>query len=387
MKVLFIYVLLYFTVLKASSQTNAELSNLLAQNKLAEVVSKGENMSSNSMATVETYIFICRAYRLLNNWDKVEVNMQKAKTANNKWPDVYYEMGCYYEHIGVMELAKSNFLECIELSKSVQHYEAELGYSRILINEGFANEALSRLNLIKTNNLTPEYYRLMAIALCNTAQHEKAILNFQKLEGMPNAPVLTEEELLLKAFAYMKTDNFQNSLKTYFVLDQMKVENPAYLIDMANIYKSLKDYAKQAECLELYFKKGGKYSLSLLFEHGKVYYLLENYDKADSVFNVMSQEYPTVYFGNLWSARCILKQDHQGANEKALTLYLGVISKIGENTEKYKKDYIEANHFIAYYYFSTKPDLAKSKIYWNNILKVDPENDAAKQAIAAIEDN
>ncbi len=108
-------------------------------------------------------------------------------------------------------------------------------------------------------------------------------------------------------------------------------------------------------------------------------YLVE----ADTIFAQVSVRVPDNYLGYFWRARTNAMLDPETTLGLAKPYYEKALSILEENPKASKSVLIECESYLGYYYF-LKELYEESKVYWNKILEIDPENATAKQALEGI---
>ena len=63
--------------------------------------------------------------------------------------------------------------------------------------------------------------------------------------------------------------------------------------------------------------------------------------------------------------------------------YESALSLLEKKEDASKSVLIECESYLGYYYF-LKKDYEQSKVFWNKILQIDPENPTAKQAVQGL---
>jgi tetratricopeptide (TPR) repeat protein len=201
------------------------------------------------------------------------------------------------------------------------------------------------------------------------------------------------------------------SLKKSLEMDSTKT---ALLEDIARSYETQKKNLLAVEYFEKYIAaKNNNVASSIYFSIGKDMLVLANevvgtadsaqktnyLIHADSAFCKVVANSPNSYLGYLWRARSLAGLDPlttQGLAKDDYQKALEILEAKNDNV-KYKNDLIEAYRYLGYYHYlkfdaakAAKDDATKeqaksdSKIYWEKILVLDPENEAAKQAIPAL---
>jgi tetratricopeptide (TPR) repeat protein len=97
-------------------------------------------------------------------------------------------------------------------------------------------------------------------------------------------------------------------------------------------------------------------SLRNQYDLGKAYYFNKEYEPALACFNEMKKIEPEVHLGYLWAGNAIAKTEDQenpeGKAKEDFQKVTELLIKLNQ-TERYKKDYITANSYLAAFYYLT----------------------------------
>ena len=104
------------------------------------------------------------------------------------------------------------------------------------------------------------------------------------------------------------------------------------------------------------------------------------FDKADSAFLRVIEIKPNLPIGYLWRARANTSIDLEGKEGKAKPYYEKFIELAEPESEKNKKDLLEAYNYMGVYLIKADQNTL-AKTFFDKILKLDPENKDAKDII------
>lgn len=104
------------------------------------------------------------------------------------------------------------------------------------------------------------------------------------------------------------------------------------------------------------------------------------YAEADTTFSTLISKVPNLPVGFLWKARISSDFDPESINGLAKPFYERFIQQASNESDKYKRELVEAYAYLGYYYYLQK-DNAKSKSYWQQVLLLDPVNKQANDVI------
>jgi tetratricopeptide (TPR) repeat protein len=121
-----------------------------------------------------------------------------------------------------------------------------------------------------------------------------------------------------------------------------------------------------------------------LFYLGHSYYLDGDYLEADSAFTQLSELQPNSTLGYLYAAKSRSLYDSTGELGIAAPMYEKFVEQALENPEKNKKDLIDAYDYLGQYALHKKDDIGEATRYFQEILKLDPNNQRAKEFMDAV---
>lgn len=104
------------------------------------------------------------------------------------------------------------------------------------------------------------------------------------------------------------------------------------------------------------------------------------YAKADSCLNILVTKAPNLTIAYVWQARVKADFDPDSENGSAKPFYEKFIQLANPESDKFKKELIESYSYLGYYYYLQK-DNSKAKSYWQEVLKLDPENKQATEVL------
>jgi len=119
------------------------------------------------------------------------------------------------------------------------------------------------------------------------------------------------------------------------------------------------------------------------FDIGKAYYLLQDYPNADTSFGFLISKAPELAIAYFWKARVQTNFDPESDSGYAKPYYEKFITLSKEDNSKFKKELVEAYSYLGYYNY-LKTENSISKLYWQKVYALDPENKQAIEALKSI---
>lgn len=276
----------------------------------------------------------------------------------------------------------------------------------------FLEEAKGKIN----NNIIKRMY---GWAYFKTNKPDEAIQNLNEfIKESPDKVIGDDYKYLGRAMNAKSTDGKgYDSLGMEYIkkgaeMDTSKTEAAAAYKEVATLYYTAKDYPKAAAA----FDKGISLDTAKASANDYYYEGLSNFQtaqtivvpksgdpnfadslkiatdkrnlylKADSIFATVTQKLPDWPYGYYWRASTLYNAyDRQENVDKGISqpyyLKLTELAEKDPDPSKYKSYLRLAYGYLAFHAQSTLKDEAKAKEYWEKLLKVDPDNAAAKEAL------
>lgn len=313
--------------------------------------------------------------------DEINADRELAKT--------YYTMGKYSQ-------AKS------ALDEFMQKGEPQLDdYSRyamlLYLNKDYA-QSLEMCG--KGIALDPENTLLKRLNMYNLYE----LKNYA--EGLKAADALFAEkgdtefvylDHLYRGRIYKANNDSINAMTAFEEAMKADTENqhPEIAKEASEAYEDYHMYPDAIRMYKIYLDKiKDKAEVSDLFLLGRLYYMAAGMPdagdekpaylmEADTIFAQVSERVPDNYLGYFWRARVNAMSDPETTEGLAKPYYEKALSILENNPKASKSILIECESYLGYYYFQ-KEDYEQSKVYWNKILELDPENAVAKQALEGL---
>jgi tetratricopeptide (TPR) repeat protein len=228
-------------------------------------------------------------------------------------------------------------------------------------------------------------YRYKAYSQFETADYPGSLDAIKKY--FTKASATKDFKFIPLDYEYRAKIYSKNGMDSLAILDYKKMLelNPEADVqdDIAAAYVKMKRYP---EAIEAYKAKiaTGKTNANDQFGLGRAYYFSKDYVNSDSAFIKVVEAQPEMPLGYFWRARANSQIDSKNEQWLAKPFYETYISKVKpEETEKNKKDLIEAYNYLAAHY-AAKKDCPNVKIYMQKVLELDPSNAQAKKVIAGL---
>ena len=322
--------------------------------------------------------------------------------------NAYYQMGSYGK-------AKQVFDEYMQKGQpDVQDYSRysmllylnkDYAQSLEMVNKGLAMEADN--HLLK---------RLKMYDLYETKAYAEGIQASDVFFADPNNPDFVYMDYLYRARLYAANNEIDKAMVEFdkaMKLDE-KGEHPEISKEASEAQQKAQNYPEAIRLYQQYLDgMKDKAEVTDLFMFGRLYYMaagalstpvvadstqteapivatvdsiqLKAYlIEADTIFAQVAERVPDNYLGNFWRARTNAMLDPETTQGLAKPYYEKALAILEENPKASKNVLIECESYLGYYYF-LKEEYEQSKVYWEKILAIDPENATAKQALEGLQ--
>jgi tetratricopeptide (TPR) repeat protein len=158
----------------------------------------------------------------------------------------------------------------------------------------------------------------------------------------------------------------------YDKLMQLKPNDRSLVAEVAAAHNTYKDYNGVAKTLA---KNLGPLpdSKEDYMQVGRAFYNGEKFQSADSIFNLVSKSAPDYVPSYTWIARTYSKLDPDTKLGLAKPKFEKLVEVAQKDSVKYVSELTEALGFLGYYYM-TQENYTMSKLYYNRLVEVAPNN-------------
>lgn len=362
-----------------------------------------------------TYLTLGDIYIRNANGTEAIKHYEKALELNPKMDIAHARIGKLYTQARNFRVALASFESALKLNpECVTAYRdlAELYYLSKQYDKAVENYD-KYLNLSERNVTTLSRY---ASFLFLTKDYSKTTVVINEIMAIDSSNAILSR---LKGYSSFEQGDYKNGLASmekffkdinpkkiiasdYEYYGKLLVKNSNDSIAAINLLKAIEMDTTRTDLYdeigEIYTrsKKYGDaitiYSTKLLkvknpsaldyFFLGKSYYFNKDYLNADTAFMKVVELKPNATAGYLWRARCNnvdVEKNLEGAKP-----YYEKFIELGANDPKVaKKELVEAYSYFGYYHIQ-KDDNVNAKTYYQELLKIDPENKQAKEIMKSL---
>ncbi|WP_229208786.1 tetratricopeptide repeat protein [Dyadobacter luticola] len=352
------------------------------------------------------------------NYNLALENYKKAIEADPNFAPAYKDLAELYFLAQKFKQAAENFDLYIQKSGTTDP-EMKLRAAQFAFTADDYAKSLQLLEDIKGKINNPITLRMYGWSYFKQNDPDKAIQNLNEfLKVAPEKVIGDDYKYLGRAYNQKATDGkgYDSTGMVYIMkgadMDTSKSEAAATYKEVAALYYAAKDYPNAANA----YSKGISLDTAKASANDYYYTGLANFQmatanvlpvktdsnyadsakiatmrrelflKADSIFATVTQKLPDWPYGYYWRASTLYNAyDRQENIDKGISApYYQKLTELAEkdpDPSKYKNYLKLAYGYLAFYAQTTLKDPAKAKEYWEKLLKVDPDNASAKEAL------
>lgn len=332
----------------------------------------------------EAYYKIGKIYQTQNNVEVFTEYYNKAIQADPDFAPVYYPLYYYYYFRDVNKALEylQTYISKTDYSIENEYMLTDLYYVSKKYNE--AIQAGQQVLAKEGNQVKPRIYKLLAYSydgLEDATNAEKWMKDYFEKENDSN--YVAKDFDLMGKIVTNKGDTGEGVIwyEKAYQLEKDTTSKMDYVKKIMAVYKSQKNYVKQAEWNGELYKMNAPFTNVDIFNWGVAYYNAKNYQMADSVFGIYATKYPDQTFGYYWRARSNAAIDTAMEMGIAIPHYEDMIDVALKDTgnANNKKWLIEAYGYIAAYKVNAEKKYDTALELYGKILELDPANNDAEK--------
>ncbi|HET6227107.1 MAG TPA: tetratricopeptide repeat protein [Bacteroidia bacterium] len=353
----------------------------LEENNGSKAIENYEKAASLDPKSVIAILRQGQLYNRAKNYSLAIDNYKKASLIDSSFAPAYREKAEIFFRAGQYANAVAQYKRYLQLNDNCGARGRYAGFLFKAKQYPASIEAANEAKKCDPNNVYLDRY--LAFSSYETADYANG-MNFSNSffsKATPDKIIAMDYEYRGKLYA--KTGNDSLAVLDYKKAQEMDTSKTELSNDMANAYMKMKKYD---EAIAMFKAKeaAGKAGVNDYYGLGRAYYYSKRFVEADSAFSKIVSAQPDLALGYLWKAKAEVQTDPENKNWKAKQLYETFISKVKpEETERSKKDLIDAYNYLAAYY-ANKKDCANTKVYMQKILELDAANAQAKKVLAGL---
>ena len=223
-------------------------------------------------------------------------------------------------------------------------------------------DALLR-TLIEEENYEANAYADIIDLLVDNGQNDMANLWIDEAtQRYPDHQVLTESA----AYSHTLQERFEEAIALYNRLLDIDPYSTFYWEELGKIYFRLEEYDKAIEAFEFVIAINGDECYYALYAVANCYFNIGNYERAEEYYHTIHERYPETVDPLFHMGMCRV---NRGDDEGALDYFTQALTTIPEGSEEQAQIYSQISLI-----FSRKGQHAKAVTYTDEALKICPDN-------------
>ncbi len=363
----------------------------LLQNQGGESVSSYERAAGADPKWAKPLYKIAKVYQRSRNNDVVMDYLTRAITVDPEYAPAYKDLGETYYLQKKANKAVEAYKKYLEITETPGEAKFQYAFFLIMAKDYEKANAIFK-EVLNDKNASPTAYKFYALSLIEQKKFSEARPIFEKYLQLasPNEIKAGDYAAYGKLLLELKQDSLANEAFALGIqLDTARQEIEMREAQAKTYYQRKKfDKASQAYKDLARVKKEAEMPTSAydLFYLGHSLYLDGQYEAADSAFTQLTQIQPNSSLGFLYAAKARAQYDSAGTAGVAVPMYEKYIELVGDETEKNKKELIDAYDYLGQYALYHKNNIGEATSYFQKILKLDPNNQRARDFMDAVKE-
>ena len=365
----------------------------LQQNQGGQSVSSYERAASADPTWAAPLFKIAKVYQRSRNNDIVMDYLQRAVKVDPNFAPAYQQLGEAYYLQKKADLAVEALKKYIAISENPGEAKFQLAFFLIMAKKYEEANAIFK-EVLNDKNASPTAWKFYGLSLLEQKKYDEAREVFEKYFQVAKPETLKASDYAAygKLLLEVKEDSLANEIFAKGIaLDTGKQEIEVRELHAKTLYQR-KKYKEAAEAYEDLSKVKTQAEMPVsaydMFYMGHSYYLDDQYLEADSAFTKLSELHRKSTLGYLYAAKARAQYDSTGTAGVAVPMYEKFVELALEDPEKNKKELIDAYDYLGQFALhkstNQKEGLAKATEYFQKILKLDPNNERAREFMDAV---
>ncbi len=331
------------------------------------------------------YISYANVYQKIDPVRSAET-LKKLKEVNPEYPYeakagyTFYSNGKYDKAYELFKQTDPNKLEeYIYVAYAITDY---------MVNKKDEALALSESGLQKFPK-DATFHRVAVWSAVDIEKFDVALQHAQVIMGTDSIKK-TPRDYTYYGMALVGNKQYEEGIAQYEKALELKADDPKPLLYISEAYKQKGDEDKALEYSQMYMDKNSDAAPTDFMKLAEIYVnkakktpatKVENIDKAINVYNKLAEKYPSLKaFAKLQEGNTAFQNE---LDDKAISAYEEVIKELeAKQCDADETGYLkQAYQSMGYIYNYDKQNFEQAKPYWEKLLKLEPENKYAKDAI------
>lgn len=331
-------------------------------------------------------------YRTQNNWDVVLENLNAAVAADARFAPAYLDLYDYYLNIKrdftTAEKWANQYRSNSDPSVENDYLLAQTYYVQQKYNDAIS---VGKNILAQSPNAKPRVYRLLAYSYLASKDTTAACENTNAFLAKAGEEDIIGQDYILQATTCGKSNPQMifAAISKAVSMDSVPARQVKLLDEAIETAKKSGDRNLEGELglFKYKFLNKTKENPSEFVALGVPFYYAEQFQKADSLFQVYSTAYPDSIYGYLWSSRALRQIDKDRTQGLAVPAFEHTlrIAAMDPTRDFYKSAATSAAAELAIYYYNVKRDKEKSIMYLKKGLEFDPNDETLTSILKQID--
>jgi len=324
-------------------------------------------------------------------------HLERAIEIDPEFAPAYRELGQLYSLAGRHEQSKEYYQKYLDLNEG--NIPAMTRYVTSLFYAGDYEEVINRVEEIFKVDKSRTYMNRLAgyssFELASKNKNGNYDQAFSYMDELFNS--LSEDRILWKDHLYMarilirRNQNYlqlkeqgteeeiakaeaelERAFSEYKKVSEMRPQDKAVVNELASNYYNFRFYNEAAETWASLIDPESD-NLDSYMQVGRAYYTGRDYEKADSIFNVILEKSPDYIPAHLWLARTAAGMDPDNKTDNARTKFMNLIHAAESDSIKNKAEMSEALRFLGSYYLNTN-NYSRARDLYTRLLNIDPKD-------------
>jgi tetratricopeptide (TPR) repeat protein len=351
------------------------------------------NVENNGSAAVENYkkaididssaqafVSIGKIFEIIKNYGEAEISYNYAIKVDPTYSRAYKGLAelKYALRPPQYESAIENWKKYIQYSEeSPENTKTLINY--IYLSKDYKTAADLINNVLQRDPKNKYMLHMLAYSYTQMNDSKDGIPVFEKYFASAK-----DSDIIISDYEYyskLLIDSKQDSLAVLQIKKAVKMDTSRADLH-GNIAVScfkIKNFDCVIDEYNIKLKMTGSLSAQEFLFLGEAYYFKNNLILADSAFASLIVTKPDLILGYIWRARMNASIDSTSEKGLAKPFYEKIIT-MATDTVKYKKDLVDAYHYLGFYYYLQK-DECQAKGYYQKVLYIIPDDKAAIEAV------
>ncbi|MFT2009190.1 tetratricopeptide repeat protein [Pontibacter sp. 13R65] len=329
----------------------------------------------------KAHLRVGQVYTRSRNYEAAEEAFNKAIAADPNYAPAYHDLGEMYYFAGKFDQAVSTFKKYVDMAEKTNETRAKYA-SFLFLTKDYQKTLAEVQEVLKSEPNHTVMNRLQAYSMFELGQHEQALKAMEDFLAKVDKNKVRAGDYEYYSKMLAKNNQRAKAIENLEKALAMEPNKPELYTDLANLYANNEEYDK---AVAVYDRKAEKIDVSNIdyYYIGNIYMMAGQFQKADETYAKITETNPTYAYAHLWRARAKASLDPETTEGTAKPHYDEFIKLAQADPEKFKKELVESNVYLGYYYY-LKADRENAAKHYQAAKDLDPTNAQAEAALAEL---